>query len=89
MKRHNNGSKDELKTNWVELCERYQAKYSGQSIERVPGNFSQEEKRHLATLARLIHDLPPVSTQLVDATTIAASVDDLLDVGGHGTAPRP
>ena len=40
-------------------------------------------------LARLIHDLPPVSTQLVDATTIAASVDDLLDVGGHGTAPRP
>lgn len=40
-------------------------------------------------LARLIHDLPPVSTQLVDATTIAASVDDLLDVGGHGAAPRP
>ena len=40
-------------------------------------------------LARLIHDLPPVSTQLVDATTIAASVDDLLDVGVHGAALRP
>ena len=34
----------------------YEAKYSGESIERCPGNFSQDEKDELARLARLIHE---------------------------------
>lgn len=33
----------------------YDAKYSGQSIERVPGHFSTEEKRALADAAKAVH----------------------------------
>lgn len=33
----------------------YDAKYSGQSIERSPGNFSREEKNQLIAIARLVH----------------------------------
>ncbi|MDE1924650.1 MAG: D-alanine--D-alanine ligase [Patescibacteria group bacterium] len=33
----------------------YDAKYGGRSTERVPGNFSREEKNHLMTAARLVH----------------------------------
>ena len=33
----------------------YEAKYSGQSIERVPGNFSADEKRALTEAARAVH----------------------------------
>lgn len=34
----------------------YHAKYSGESIERVPGNFSQAQKEELAYLARRVHE---------------------------------
>lgn len=34
----------------------YDAKYSGETIERVPGNFSTEEKRALADAARAVHE---------------------------------
>ena len=34
----------------------YDAKYSGETIERVPGNFTQEEKQELMRLARLAHE---------------------------------
>lgn len=33
----------------------YEAKYSGASQERCPGNFTQEEKHELERLARLVH----------------------------------
>lgn len=34
----------------------YDAKYSGETIERVPGNFSPEEKKELMTQARMVHE---------------------------------
>ncbi len=34
----------------------YEAKYSGKSIERVPGNFTDTEKAHLMDLARKVHE---------------------------------
>ena len=34
----------------------YDSKYSDETIERVPGRFSNDEKRHLMTLARLLHE---------------------------------
>jgi D-alanine-D-alanine ligase len=34
----------------------YDAKYSGQSIERVPGHFSTEEKRTLVNAAKAVHE---------------------------------
>ncbi|MDO8548362.1 MAG: ATP-grasp domain-containing protein [bacterium] len=34
----------------------YDTKYSGQTIERVPGNFSKEEKSELMRLARTVHE---------------------------------
>ena len=34
----------------------YEAKYSGKSIERVPGNFTPEEKRTLEDLAKKVHE---------------------------------
>ncbi len=33
----------------------YDAKYGGQSIERVPGNFTQEESSELSRVAKLVH----------------------------------
>jgi D-alanine-D-alanine ligase len=33
----------------------YEAKYSGETIERVPGNFSDKEKQELERIARLVH----------------------------------
>lgn len=33
----------------------YAAKYAGDTIERVPGNFSHEEKQELERLAKLVH----------------------------------
>ncbi len=33
----------------------YEAKYGGETIERVPGNFSNEEKLELERLAKLVH----------------------------------
>ena len=33
-----------------------QSKYDGSTIERVPGNFSQEEKQELSRLARAVHE---------------------------------
>lgn len=34
----------------------YEHKYNGKSIERVPGNFSKEEKAELERVARLVHE---------------------------------
>jgi D-alanine-D-alanine ligase len=34
----------------------YDAKYSGETVERVPGNFSKEEKNELQRLARIVHE---------------------------------
>lgn len=34
----------------------YHAKYSGESIERVPGHFSHEEKGELAQMAKKVHE---------------------------------
>lgn len=34
----------------------YHAKYSGESIERVPGHFTSEEKAELTRLAKLVHE---------------------------------
>ncbi len=34
----------------------YDAKYSGETIERVPGNFSHAEKAELERLAKLVHE---------------------------------
>lgn len=34
----------------------HEAKYSGESIERVPGNFTQEEKNELTRLAKAVHE---------------------------------
>lgn len=34
----------------------YDAKYSGESIERVPGNFTSEEASELQRLAQVVHD---------------------------------
>lgn len=34
----------------------YDAKYSGETLERVPGNFSLEEKDELMTQARMVHE---------------------------------
>ena len=34
----------------------YDAKYGGQTLERVPGNFSREEKEALTSLARSVHE---------------------------------
>lgn len=34
----------------------YDAKYGGQTIERVPGNFSADEKRALTDAARAVHE---------------------------------
>ena len=34
----------------------YEAKYGGKSIERVPGNFTQEEKNELTNTARAVHE---------------------------------
>lgn len=34
----------------------YEAKYSGKSIERVPGNFTEAEKAELMRVARLAHE---------------------------------
>lgn len=34
----------------------YEAKYSGKSIERVPGNFTPTEKQNLMDLARKVHE---------------------------------
>lgn len=34
-----------------------------------------------ARLTRLIHDLPPISTQVVDSTTVATGLDEVLAVG--------
>lgn len=34
----------------------YGAKYSGETIERVPGNFSREQKNELQRLAKLVHE---------------------------------
>lgn len=34
----------------------YESKYHPHTIERVPGNFSQEEKNELGRLARLVHE---------------------------------
>lgn len=33
----------------------YDAKYSGETIERCPGNFSDQEKKELAAIARSVH----------------------------------
>ncbi len=33
----------------------YDAKYSGESIERVPGNFSRQEKDQLSAIAKRVH----------------------------------
>ncbi|MDB5224745.1 MAG: D-alanine--D-alanine ligase [Candidatus Adlerbacteria bacterium] len=33
----------------------YDAKYSGETTERVPGNFTDEQKRELARVAKLVH----------------------------------
>ena len=35
----------------------YEAKYSGESIERVPGNFTSTEKKQLTEAARKIHEV--------------------------------
>jgi len=35
----------------------YDAKYSGQTLERVPGNFTREETEELQRLARLVHEV--------------------------------
>ncbi len=34
----------------------YDAKYSGETIERVPGNFTPDEKQELMTQARMVHE---------------------------------
>ncbi|HWB33993.1 MAG TPA: D-alanine--D-alanine ligase [Candidatus Paceibacterota bacterium] len=34
----------------------YHAKYSGESVERVPGNFTSHEKDELARLAKAVHE---------------------------------
>ena len=34
----------------------YEAKYSGKTLERVPGNFTPEEKKQLAALATTVHE---------------------------------
>jgi D-alanine-D-alanine ligase len=34
----------------------YDAKYSGESIERCPGNFTEKEKAELERLAKLVHE---------------------------------
>lgn len=34
----------------------YEAKYSGESIERVPGHFSEKEKDELSRLAKAVHE---------------------------------
>lgn len=34
----------------------YEAKYGGQSLERVPGNFSHDEKQSLMSLAKKVHE---------------------------------
>ena len=76
---------------WSEL----EASLGSATYVTLAACWTQQPLSHLdadamaSRLARLIHDLPPVSTQLVDATRIAAEVDDLLDVGVRGAAPRP